>query len=280
MPKTNQHALVLRRALSLLLLLVLFWASAASAVAAASTGAVAFPRPLESYNHSALGVSGRLLNRILQEPFNVLATVLFLGAIVHTFLTARFMSLAHRFEHELTVLGEGEGDVVARETHARWRDQLRFRAQFFHFMGEIEVVFGLWVVPLAVALAVFKGWPAMVEYFAHSSYAEPVFVVVVMAIAASRPVLSLAEVCLARVAALGRSTPAAWWFAILTIGPLLGSFITEPAAMTICALLLSRRFYELKPDAALSYATLGLLFVNISVGGTLTHFAAPPVVMR
>ena len=27
------------------------------------------------------------------------------------------------------------------------------------------------------------------------------------------------------------------------------------------------------------YATLGLLFVNVSIGGTLTHFAAPPVVM-
>jgi Na+/H+ antiporter NhaD/arsenite permease-like protein len=91
--------------------------------------------------------------------------------------------------------------------------------------------------------------------------------------------LALAEACLARVAALGKSTPAAWWMSILTIGPLLGSFITEPAAMTICALLLGRRIYERKPDPVLSYATLGLLFVNISVGGTLTHFAAPPVVM-
>jgi hypothetical protein len=27
------------------------------------------------------------------------------------------------------------------------------------------------------------------------------------------------------------------------------------------------------------YATLGVLFVNISIGGTLTHFAAPPVLM-
>jgi hypothetical protein len=71
----------------------------------------------------------------------------------------------------------------------------------------------------------------------------------------------------------------AWWLSILTVGPLLGSVITEPAAMTICALLLSRRFYELKPDPVLRYATLGLLFVDISVGGTLTHFAAPPVVM-
>jgi Na+/H+ antiporter NhaD/arsenite permease-like protein len=49
--------------------------------------------------------------------------------------------------------------------------------------------------------------------------------------------------------------------------------------MTICALLLRHRFYALKPSKRLSYATLGLLFVNISVGGTLTQFAAPPVIM-
>lgn len=71
----------------------------------------------------------------------------------------------------------------------------------------------------------------------------------------------------------------AWWLTILSVGPLLGSLITEPAAMTICALLLSQRFYRLQPSRNLQYATLGLLFVNISVGGTLTHFAAPPVVM-
>jgi hypothetical protein len=189
------------------------------------------------------------------------------------------MAIAHRHEHELKTLGEGEGNDTAREAHNRLRDRLRFRAQLFHFMGEIEVVFGLWLVPLAITLALSKGWAAMVEYFGHAQYAEPVFVVVVMAIAGSRPVLVLAEACLARVAAFGSSTPAAWWFSILTVGPLLGSFITEPAAMTICALLLSRRFYELKPDPVLGYATLGLLFVNISVGGTLTHFAAPPVVM-
>ena len=80
-------------------------------------------------------------------------------------------------------------------------------------------------------------------------------------------------------AALGGGTPAAWWLAILIVGPLLGSFITEPAAMTICALLLARQFYDLEPSRALKYATLGLLFVNVSIGGTLTHFAAPPVLM-
>ncbi len=81
------------------------------------------------------------------------------------------------------------------------------------------------------------------------------------------------------VARLGGRTPGAWWLAILTVGPLLGSFITEPAAMTICALLLARQFYDLGPSTKFRYATLGLLFVNVSVGGTLTHFAAPPVLM-
>jgi len=71
----------------------------------------------------------------------------------------------------------------------------------------------------------------------------------------------------------------AWWLSILIIGPLLGSFITEPGAMTISALLLARQFYHYKPSPRLCYATIGLLFVNVSVGGTLTQFAAPPMVM-
>lgn len=267
------------RAFHMLAVLVLLYVIVPHAVAADSEGQGGFPRSLDSYGDAALSVGAKLIGRVKQDPFNLLATALFLGAIIHTFLASRFMAIAHHYEHGLAALGEGEGDATAREAHHRQSDRLRFRAQLFHFMGEIEAVFGIWVVPLGIALAVFKGWPVMIDYFAHASYAEPVFVVVVMAIAASRPILSLAELCLARVAALGGSTPAAWWLSILTVGPLLGSFITEPAAMTICALLLSRRFYELKPDPVLQYATLGLLFVNISVGGTLTHFAAPPVVM-
>jgi hypothetical protein len=91
--------------------------------------------------------------------------------------------------------------------------------------------------------------------------------------------MRLAEHSLRLVASLGGGRPIAWWLAILTVAPLLGSVITEPAAMTIAALLLAKQFYDLQPSAKLMYATLGLLFVNISIGGTLTHFAAPPVLM-
>jgi len=100
-----------------------------------------------------------------------------------------------------------------------------------------------------------------------------------MAIASTRPIVKLAEQIMGRVAAFGQSTTQAWWFSILTLAPLLGSFITEPAAMTIAALLLAKQFYDYNPSPKFAYATIGLLFVNVSVGGTLTHFAAPPVLM-
>ena len=147
-------------------------------------------------------------------------------------------------------------------------------------MGEIEVVFGLWSIVLLIAMVAYAGWDTATHYFNDGvNYTEPLFVVVIMALAATRPIIAFAEAAMKRIANFGRCTPAAWWLTILTIGPLLGSFITEPAAMTICALLLARQFYDLEPSTRLKYATLGLLFVNVSIGGTLTHFAAPPILM-
>ena len=149
-----------------------------------------------------------------------------------------------------------------------------------HFLGEVEVVFGMWVLVLLAALSVALGWSTARDYLASRvHFVEPMFVVVIMAIASTRPVVAFAQSVLQRVAALGGSTPSAWWLTILTLGPMFGSFITEPGAMTICAMLLGRQFYGLEPSRRLRYATLGLLFVNVSIGGTLTHFAAPPVLM-
>jgi hypothetical protein len=262
-------------------LFCLLLGGSAQAAGDATTGHTNFPLPLESYNDYALpGVGAKLLHRIQAEPFNLVATLIFFGAIVHTFLAGKFLRVARRYHDALHALETPTAaDPAELAQLDRRRDRLQFKAQLFHFLGEVEAIFGIWGVPLAVAIIYFKGWSTMVHYIADTSFAEPVFVVVIMAIAASRPVLVFAEACLGKAAALGGGSPAAWWLAILTAGPLLGSFITEPAAMTICALLLGQRFYELNPSHGLRYATLGLLFVNISVGGTLTHFAAPPVVM-
>lgn len=70
-----------------------------------------------------------------------------------------------------------------------------------------------------------------------------------------------------------------FYFTVLSLVPLLGSFITEPAAMTLAALILADTFFGSGIASRLKYATLGVLFVNISIGGTLTPFAAPPVLM-
>jgi hypothetical protein len=168
-------------------------------------------------------------------------------------------------------------------------DDVCIKAAVFDYLGEVEAIFGIWVIPLILGMIGYfgymtgsfgEGWHSVTNYIGHDlNFTEPVFVVVIMAVASTRPVLRFAEDLLRVFANMGGGTPLAWWFSILTIAPLLGSFITEPAAMTIGALLLSRQFYQLNPSNLLKYGSLGALFVNVSVGGTLTHFAAPPVLM-
>lgn len=71
------------------------------------------------------------------------------------------------------------------------------------------------------------------------------FVVVIMVLASTRPILKLAEASMAKVANLFGGSLFAWWFTILALGSVLGSFITEPGAMTISSLLLAKKFYDL-----------------------------------
>lgn len=239
-----------------------------------------FPQPLNAYADSAqAGLLDLLINRIKTEPLNLVATVIFLAAIVHTFLTAKFRHWAHEVEEAHRAGLKAAGKPVENNDDSL-PVEVSFKGQILHFLGEVEAVFGIWALVLLVVVAVAKGWSAMVDYVGHQvNFTEPMFVVVIMALASTRPVLQFAERGLSAVAAIGRGTVGAWWLTLLILAPLLGSFITEPAAMTIAALLLARMFYAHKPSPRLAYATLGLLFVNISVGGTLTHFAAPPVLM-
>jgi hypothetical protein len=239
-----------------------------------------FPLPVDSYHDQQVpSLFGKLTGRIQREPLNLIATIIFLGAIVHTFLVNRFRKIAHNYQQSYDaieyLLHASDGSPGFGKKH----DSLLFRAQFFYFMSEVEAVFGVWLIPLFVAIIAFHGWSTMVNYAGNVNVSDAIFVVVIMAMASSLPIIGFTETVIAKVSAIGKGTPASWWLAILTLGPLLGSLITGPAAMTICALLLRHRFYSLKPSERLKYATLGLLFVNISVGGVLTQFASPPVVI-
>ena len=187
---------------------------------------------------------------------NVFSTTCFALAITHTFLVGRFNRLAARFR---------PGSVLENT---------------FHLLGEIEVVFGLWAGLFLLGFALLQGVSESVHYLSTRNFTEPAFVFVIMVVCSSRPLLSFVEFLLER---LSRCLPfkpgISFYLTTLIVGPILGSFITEPAAMTVTALILFDRLYTKKISTNLKYATIGLLFVNISIGGTLTAFAAPPVLM-
>ena len=237
-----------------------------------------FPKPLELYDKVEGSMFDTIKARAAESPFNVVASVIFLLAIGHTFVAIPISKLAHKYAHEHEEQLKLRGLKDAQ--HPDGVAEVSFKATVLHFLGEVEAVFGIWVIALAAAATYFYSWHDFEVYLSKDKvFTEPLFVVVIMAIAASRPVLRVAEILLSKASALGKGTPAAWWLSVLIIAPILGSFITEPGAMTIAAMLLAKKFYRFNPPPLLAYGTIGLLFVNISVGGTLTHFAAPPVLM-
>src|SRR5687768_3090302 len=186
-------------------------------------------------------------------PIEVIGAILFGIALIHTFSTKYFEQLAH--------------------THPA-------HAGIWHFLGEVEVVFGFWAMVLVIMMLITDGRHAAINYLDQQSFTEPMFVFAVMVISGSRPILQFAMLCVKRLAQLipwpqGK----AFYFVTLSFVPMLGSFITEPAAMTLAGLILLERYYSKGISARLKYATLGVLFVNISIGGTMTSFAAPPVLM-
>lgn len=183
----------------------------------------------------------------------IVATILFALALIHTFAAKSFERLSHRYPAHAGV---------------------------FHLLGEVEVVFGFWALVLVVAMALMQGSDSAIEYAESRHYTEPLFVFVVMVVSASRPILKFVNaVVLGLAHALPiRSVVAQVWLCLAFV-PLLGSLITEPAAMTIAALILAPLVFRSEVPERVKYFALGCLFVNVSIGGTLTSFAAPPVLM-
>lgn len=194
-------------------------------------------------------------------PFHLIALILFALAIFHTLSVYKVHAWAHSIE---------------------MRQKKERRSLFVHllyFLSEVEVIFAFWAIPLFCVMIYFYGFTDALEYINTRDYTEPLFVVVILCMASTRPIVKLAEGAIKWAAKALGGTLSAWWFTLLTVGPLLGSLITEAGAMTLCALLLARQFYQYHPSPKLAYATLALLFVNVSVGGVLTDFASPAVLV-
>ena len=201
----------------------------------------------------------RGLRRQLRKAHRIVSTIewiaagLFSVALLHTFSTKFFVRMANR-----------------RPDHAG----------VWHLLAEVEVVFGLWAMVLVVVMAMLLGTHAATGYLDSRDFTEPMFVFAIMVVAGSRAILQLARSIVNQIASIvPLSGGMCFQFVALSFVPLLGSLITEPAAMTLAAMMLRDRVYGAKVSDSLRYATLGVLFVNVSIGGTLTSFAAPPVLM-
>jgi len=187
------------------------------------------------------------------EATDVIASALFAAAVLHTFAAKRIHCLADRFPEHSGV---------------------------FHLLGEVEVIFGFWALVLIGTMAAVFGPDHAIRYAESRDFTEPLFVFVIMVVAGSRPVLSavLSTVGIAeRVVPVPRPVARAWIG--LAVVPLLGSLVTEPAAMTIAAILLAPLVFRRDIPEPSKYFALGVLLVNVSIGGTLSSFAAPPVLM-
>ncbi|MFN7684066.1 MAG: putative Na+/H+ antiporter [Oligoflexia bacterium] len=184
------------------------------------------------------------------------ATLIFGLAILHTFVVSKFQNIAQRYP---------EGSIGEN---------------LFHLLGEVEVVFGFWSAILFAFIAATLSLSEAIAYLEGRNFTEPAFVFVILSICSTKPVLDVASALMRAVAKrIPLPQAVAFYFVLLGFGPLLGSFITEPAIMTVLAILLLKHYYSQPLSLGLKYSTLGLLFVNVSIGGTLTPFAAPPVLM-
>jgi hypothetical protein len=182
-----------------------------------------------------------------------IALVIFVVAILHTFSVKFFKSLAQKFPRHHNI---------------------------FDMLGEVEIVFGFWAIVLVLTIFFLLGKTETVNYLNNQSYVEPLFVFVIMVIAASKPILDFSLTCVKKISALLPVNKSLSLFLItMSFVPLLGSFITEPAAMTLAALILRDHFYSKKISNKFKYGIIGTLFVNVSIGGAMTPFAAPPILM-
>jgi len=181
------------------------------------------------------------------------AATIFALAILHTFSTKYFQHLAH-----------------TSTTHAG----------LWHLLGEVEIVFGFWSFILLVLIAFSSNLQQAIAYLEHQNFTEALFVFVILTLAATRPILSFVSSVVNRITTL-LPVPAiiGRYFLCLSFVPLSGSFITEPAAMTLAALLLRDLYFSQAVSTRFKYLTLAVLLVNISIGGVLTPYAAPPVLM-
>ncbi len=135
------------------------------------------------------------------STIEIIGTSLFVIAVLHTFTVKFFEKLSH-----------------VQPNHAG----------LWHLLGEVEVVFGFWAMVLVMFMFFITGFDQAIAYIDSRNFTEPMFVFAIMVVAASKPILTFAQMLvrwLAKIIPLPNQV--SYFFVVLFFVPLLGSFITE-----------------------------------------------------
>ncbi len=162
-----------------------------------------------------------------------------------------------------------------------------------HYLSETELAFPFWGIIFLATVPLFSvlGWidgsdsrNQFMELAGHLDFSEPALLFVILLVTNTPLVMRFASRAIDGVADLvmqmaSASRGEASYITSMIVGPLMGSLITEPAAMTVTALFLRDRFFNRRVSRRFKFMSFANLLVNVSIGGALTNFAAPPILM-
>lgn len=101
----------------------------------------------------------------------LIATILFLGAVLHTFSVKKLQEIGNRLQPDS--IGEN----------------------LVHFLSEIEVVFGIWAGLFITFWSFRFGTDSAVAFLDSIDFSESVFVLVIMCMGATNPIISPGKPC-------------------------------------------------------------------------------------
>lgn len=195
------------------------------------------------------------------SPLRVGAAVFFFLSILHTFCTPFFYKRFQICQHKKMIFPE------------KWRKYL-WLSESYRLLSSVDVIFIFWSVPLFLWFLYSEGYAEAIDYFNHRNYLFALFIMIMLILLESRPIVYLSECIFLTIAKIGKQSPKCWWWTLMLGAPFSAILLKETGAMIIAATLLVRYFYKFAPSLRFSYATMGLLFSNISVGGLITDISS------
>ena len=109
--------------------------------------------PAEELTKNLETMGEKISYRASEQPFLVVASVIFLLAIIHTFFAVPITKYSHKVQHDHDAKIRREMNAAGKSATAK--DMVSFKATLLHFLGEIEAIFGIWVLALLGAMMAF-----------------------------------------------------------------------------------------------------------------------------